>query len=283
MTHRPLPIMRPLAVAYRDWPRTLLALRMLVAGAFLILVAFAAIEEFVPQSLWGQNLTGQALDLADDAIWAMLLTPVVIAIHRFVIQGIITSDYTLPLGDPVYRKVFVWLFALKVLSGLPFDLLGAMQMLGWPLWASTLGFFVALVAAIGLSLRLTILLPALAVQAPGAMASHALADSKGRGFAAVCDLFSRATAMGRRQYRRHRAARAPHRGHGFAADDDRFSVRRPSSDDRADPFSGHHQPRFSVARRRSQSPAKTCTGTPDQALSPGLKAGIAVVSRYFHK
>lgn len=180
MTHRPLPIMRPLAVAYRDWLRTLLALRMLVAGAFLILVAFAAIAEFVPQSLWGQNLTGQALDLADDAIWAMLLTPVVIAIHRFVIQGIVTSDYTLPLGDPVYRKVFVWLFALKVLSGLPFDLLGAMQMLGWPLWASTLGLFVALVAAIGLSLRLTILLPALAVQAPGATASHALADSKGQ-------------------------------------------------------------------------------------------------------
>ena len=127
--------MRPLAVAYRDWPRTLLALRMLVAGAFLILVAFAAIAEFVPEGLRARNLTGQALDLADDAIWAMLLTPVVIAIHHFVIQGIVTSDYTLPLGDPVYRKVFVWLFALKVLSGLPFDLLGAMQMLGWPLWA----------------------------------------------------------------------------------------------------------------------------------------------------
>ncbi len=180
VTHRPLPIMRLLAVAYRDWPRALLALRMLAASAFLILVALAAIEEFVPQSLWGQNLTGQALDLADDAIWAMLLTPIVIAIHRFVIQAVITSHYTLPLGDPVYRKVFVWLFALKVLSGLPFDLLGAMQMLGWPLWASTLGFLVALVAAIGLSLRLTILLPALAVQAPGAMASRALTDSKGR-------------------------------------------------------------------------------------------------------
>lgn len=180
MTHRQLPIIRTLAVAYRDWRRVLLALRMLVAGAFLILVTLDTVAEFVPQSLWGQNLTGQALDLADDAIWAMLLTPIVIAVHRFVIQDVVTPGFTLPLGNPVYQKVAVWLFALKVLSGLPFDLLGMMQMLGWPLWASTLGFVVALVAAIGLSLRLAILPPALAVQAPGATALHALADSKGQ-------------------------------------------------------------------------------------------------------
>jgi hypothetical protein len=180
VTHRSLPILHTLTVAYCDWRRALLALRMLVAGAFVILVALAAVAEFVPQRLWGQNLTGQALDFADDAIWAMLLTPIVIAFHRFVIQDVVTPGYTLPLGDPVYQKVVVWLFALKLLSGLPFDLLGVMQMLGWPLWASTLGLVVALAATTGLSLRLTILLPALAVQASGATALHALADSKGQ-------------------------------------------------------------------------------------------------------
>ncbi len=181
MTHRPLPILRTLAAAYRDWWRALYVLRTLTVSAILIIVAFAAVEEFVPQRLWDQNLIGHALDLADDAIWALLLTPIVIAVHRFVIQDVVTPGYTLPLRDPVYQRFFVWLFALKVLSGLPFDLLGAMQTLEWPLWASTLGLVVALVAAIGLSLRLTILLPALAVQAPGATVSHALADSKGQG------------------------------------------------------------------------------------------------------
>jgi hypothetical protein len=175
-----LPVMHTLAASYRDWWRTLLALRMLALSAFLILAALSAVAEFVPDSLWGQNLTGQALDLADDAIWALLLTPVVIAVHRFAIQGVVTSAYALPLGDPVYRKFFVWLFALKVLSGMPFDLLGAMQALDWPLWASTLGLVVALLVAIGLSLRLTILLPALAVRAPGATAAHALVDSRGQ-------------------------------------------------------------------------------------------------------
>ena len=180
MTRRPLPIIRTLVAAYRDWWRALFALRMLAVSAFLILVALSAVAEFVPLSLWGQNLTGQALDLADDAIWAMLLTPIIVAVHRFVIQDVVTPGYTLPLHDPVYQRFFFWLFALKVLSGLPFDLLGVMQALDWPLWASTLGLVVTLIAAIGLSLRLTVLLPSLAVQAPGATAAHAFADSKGQ-------------------------------------------------------------------------------------------------------
>jgi hypothetical protein len=178
LIHRSLPVMHTLAASYRAWRRALSALRTLAVSAFFILAALSVAEEYVPDSLWGQNFTGQVLDLAADAIWALLLTPVVIAVHRFVIQDVITPGYTLPLGDPVYQRFFVWLFVLKVLSGLPFDLLGAMQALEWPLWASTLGLIIALVAAIGLSLRLTILLPALAVQAPGATASHALADSK---------------------------------------------------------------------------------------------------------
>jgi hypothetical protein len=47
------------------------------------------------------------------------------------------------------------------------------------LWASTLAFAVAMIAALTAVLRLTILLPALAVGAAGATPSHALADTKG--------------------------------------------------------------------------------------------------------
>ena len=60
------------------------------------------------------------------------------------------------------------------------QLLGALQALNWSLRASTLAFAVALVAAFAVSVRLTILLPALAVEAPGATPSHALADTKGQ-------------------------------------------------------------------------------------------------------
>jgi hypothetical protein len=69
--------------------------------------------------------------------------------------------------------------ALKVLIGLPFDLLGVLQALDWSPQASMLAVALALIVAVGVSLRLTVLFPALAVEAPGATPSHALADSKG--------------------------------------------------------------------------------------------------------
>jgi hypothetical protein len=175
-----LPILPTVAASYRDWWRMLFALHAVMTSAFLILLAIAAVAEFVPQRLWDQQLAGEALGLIQDALWVVLLAPVVIAIHRFVILGETTRAYSFPVGKPVFRSFLGWLFALKVLAGLPFDLLGLLQTLGLSLGASSLGFAVALIAAAAVSLRLTILLPALAVMAPGASAAHALADTRGQ-------------------------------------------------------------------------------------------------------
>jgi len=155
-------------------------LHAVLTSAFLILIAIAAVAEFVPQRLWDQQIAGEALSLIQDAVWVVLLAPVVIAIHRFVILGETTRAYSFPVGKPVFRSFIAWLFALKILAGLPFDLLGLLQAFGLSLGATSLVFAVALIAAAGASLRLTILLPALAVTAPGASAVHALADSKGQ-------------------------------------------------------------------------------------------------------
>jgi hypothetical protein len=177
---RRLQIMPTLVAAYRDWGRLLTAMRAIILGAFLIILAISVAAELVPQRLWEQQLSGEALGLVQDAAWAFLLTPVVIAIHRFVILGEITPAYTLHVGEPGFRIFFAWLFALKVFVALPFDLLGALETLDWSPRASALAFAVALISAIAVSLRLTILLPALAVAAPGATPSHALADTKGQ-------------------------------------------------------------------------------------------------------
>src|SRR4029077_10653451 len=96
-----------------------------------------------------------------------------------VILNEITPSYTVPISEPVFSLFFGWLFALKVLVGLPIDILGLLQTLNWSFWASTGAFAVAMIAALTVALRLTILLPALAVGAPGATLSHALADTKG--------------------------------------------------------------------------------------------------------
>jgi len=179
MRQRRLPIMPTLIAAYRDLGRLLTAMRALMLSAFLIMLAISVAAELVPQRLWDQQLVGEALGLVQNAVEAFLLTPVVIAIHRFVILDKITRNYTVPIGEPVFGVFFGWLFVLKVFVGLPMDMLGLLQTLYWSLWTSTLVFAVAMVAAVTVTLRLTILLPALAVGAPGATPLHALADTKG--------------------------------------------------------------------------------------------------------
>jgi hypothetical protein len=158
----------------------LIAMRAITLSAFLILLAISVGEEFVPRQLWEQQLSGEVVGLAQDAIWAFLLAPVVIAIHRFVILEEITRAYAVPVGASVFGVFFGWLLALKVLGGLPFDLLGLLQALDWSPRTSTFAFAVALIAAVGVCLRLTILLPAIAVEAPGATPAHALADTRGQ-------------------------------------------------------------------------------------------------------
>jgi len=179
MRQRRLSIVPTLVAAYRDLGHLLIAMRAIMLSAFLIMLATSVAGDLVPQRLSDQPLAGEVFGLAQNAVEAFLLTPVVMAIHRFVILNKITPNYTVLISEPVFGFFFGWLFALKVFVGLPIDMLGLLQTLNWSLWTSTFAFAVAMIAALTVALRLTILLPALAVGAPGATPSHALADTKG--------------------------------------------------------------------------------------------------------
>src|SRR5580692_8812053 len=102
MRQRRLPILPTLVAAYRDLGRLLTAMRAVMLSAFFIMLATSVAAEFVPQRLWDQVLAGEALDLAQNAVEAFLLTPIVIAIHRFVILDKITPNYTVQIGEPVF-------------------------------------------------------------------------------------------------------------------------------------------------------------------------------------
>jgi len=178
--HR-LPVVPTLVAVYREWWRVLAALRPLLLNACAILVAISAAESFVSMRLWDQVVLGEMMTLIREAIWALLLAPIIVAIHRFVILNEVVRAYTLPVDEPAFRVFVAWLFALSVLAGLPFDFLGLMQALGLPLSASTLGFAIVLVAAAAVLLRLTTLPPAIAVEAADVRPSRAIADTKGQG------------------------------------------------------------------------------------------------------
>ncbi len=176
--HR-LPVIPTLVAAYRDWGRIVIATRPITLSAVLILIAISVGEEFVPRWLWQRELSGFALGIVQNAIWAFLLAPFIIALHRFVILGESMPAYTLPVGEPGFRIFFGWLFALKVFITLPIDLLGALQAFNWSVRTTTIIFAVAAVIVAIVALRLSILVPACAVEAPGATPSRALADTSG--------------------------------------------------------------------------------------------------------
>jgi hypothetical protein len=174
-----LPIWRTLGAAYREWRRTLPALRPLVVNAFFIVLAIAVLDEFIPTRLAEQQLPGTAISLAEAALRAFLLTPILIAIHRFIILDEITKTYAVAFGEPAFRRFFVWLFAFEVLAGFPLDLLSLLEALNVTVAATAAVFVAALIAAVALMARLSILPPAIAVEAPGAQIAAALEDTKG--------------------------------------------------------------------------------------------------------
>jgi hypothetical protein len=156
-------------------------LRPLVINAFLIVLAMSALDEFIPAKLSEPELSGTIITLLEAALRALLLAPVVAAIHRFIILEEITKAYALPLGEAEaeFRRFFAWLFVIELLGGLSIDFLGLMQALNVSVVASTAAFVVAVIVAFVLMLRLSILPPAIAVGAPGARPAPALADTKG--------------------------------------------------------------------------------------------------------
>ena len=172
--------MPTLVAAYHAWGRLLVAMWPMILSAFLVLLAISLVVSFVPSRLSERQLTGLMLGLVQDAVWAFLLAPIVIAIHRFVILNEIAPTYIFSIGKPAFRMFVGWLFALEVFAGLPFDLLGVLQTLNWSLLGSTLAVVAALIVVVWVLLRLTMLLPAIAVEAPGATPSRAIADTKGQ-------------------------------------------------------------------------------------------------------
>jgi hypothetical protein len=176
-----LPIWRTIAATYREWWRMLPVLRPLVVNAVLIVIAISALDALVPARWSMQDPSASIITLIEAALRALLLAPVVAAIHRFIIRDNIAKAYALPLGDASFQRFFAWLLALELIGGFPLDFLGWMQAFNVSAGASTVAFAAALVAAFVLMLRLAILPPAIAVGAPGARVAQALADTRGYG------------------------------------------------------------------------------------------------------
>jgi hypothetical protein len=111
---------------------------------------------------------------------ALALTPLAIAVHRFVLLGEARDAYDFAPGDARFQKFFLFTIALEILGAVP-----SLFALPFLLVAVFLYSLVALALTIAVAIiavRTIMLFPSIAVDSAGAEWRNALADSKGHSW-----------------------------------------------------------------------------------------------------
>jgi hypothetical protein len=144
-------------------------LRFFLLGGFLVFVAVGRMQSGVAAD---NALLREALD----ALQTILFLPVEIAIYRLLILREATASITWANSPPRMWRMVGWTMALWVLMTLPSYL---MKLTSFEA-VNVIATIAVGVVAIVLLVRLAILLPAIAVDAPGASPGNVLADTNGR-------------------------------------------------------------------------------------------------------
>jgi len=104
-----------------------------------------------------------------------------IAIYRFIILDE-AAAYVLDPRRPEFTPLFGWNLVMSTITPLAFLLLEILRAIGVSAIPAVALSLIAYIAMLVASMRLIILFPAIAVDAPGANAPHALADTTGHAF-----------------------------------------------------------------------------------------------------
>ncbi|MGA2795776.1 MAG: hypothetical protein ABSE69_20135 [Roseiarcus sp.] len=119
---------------------------------------------------------------------ALALTPLAIAVHRFVLLDEIHDSYDFAPGDPRFQKFFVFTIALELLGAIPQVI--AYLFAAVSTFLSSIVLLVLAVVTTIVAVRTVILFPSIAVDATGAEWRNAMADTKGQSwsvfFVLVC-------------------------------------------------------------------------------------------------
>jgi hypothetical protein len=168
--------------AWRDTGAVLRSLRPVLLTAFLIASGLGLVNQFVvlPDLDVASPETGAALaGFIEAGVQAFLLTPYMIAVHRFIILGEVTPRYRLAPRAPRFQLFLLWSLALSLGYWIPVFALAALpHVMPYVLLAGGALLVIAVVAIV-VSFRLMILFPAVAVDAPGATWDNAIADTRG--------------------------------------------------------------------------------------------------------
>jgi hypothetical protein len=176
-----LPIWRLVTLSYVDVRRALRAMPMLFGCAVVIALAVQVATQLLPQRLESGPFLGTLSGIIADAVQYFCLTPIMIAIHRFIIRGDVTRSYTVDLADEAFLPFFIWTMVLTTLWALAAGT-GELLLVKKGAEHASIGLAVMIVAyavLVWFGLRLIVLFPAIAVRAKTTAPGDAFADTKG--------------------------------------------------------------------------------------------------------
>jgi len=124
----------------------------------------------------GATLSGQLIRLVMRIAFGLVLAPYIIAAHRFIILGEVTTRYDLAPGDPRFQRFFGWTVVLALISAIPAVVPSILSLPGVLHAVLTIGLAIGVVIVI---LRLFIILPAVAVDSDRVTWQNAMADTAG--------------------------------------------------------------------------------------------------------
>ncbi len=160
--------------AHRDAWAALRAMPQLALIVVGIILAHTALQVGLTHLVPRNSLFGR--DLLSIPYYA-LVTPYFIAVHRFILLGEVTRRYQVHWDDHRFQLFFGWAFTLFVLTRL-----ASLDHVLPQHWMFKFIALVATVTAAVLFTRVTIMFPAIAVDAPGADPRRAFEDTRGHGW-----------------------------------------------------------------------------------------------------
>jgi hypothetical protein len=184
-----IPVVHTVGMAYRDAWRAIRAMPRLLLVTVAIVLALNLVEQVaLPKAVRDFPATGFVSML----VMNLALMPLWISIYRLLLSSEVSTSHASDVTAHRFVRFFAWSFVLSC-TWLPATIVDFM----WPdnvaaFWA---GVGLALVAYSIAAVRLVLLFPAIAIDAPGATVSNAMADSRGHFLNILCLYAAAATTM----------------------------------------------------------------------------------------
>jgi hypothetical protein len=173
MAEKKPPVIKTAAIAWRDAFRAIEVMPVVAGIAFVLyLVMSLAISVIAnPYALVGSPWL-PIVSIGASIVQAVLLAPLAIAVHRFVLLGEETNRYPLDPKSSRYLRFVGFAILVNILWLIPNTIESLATGLG-------IVAFVLVITVVIVAVRRAILFPAIAIDAPGATWSKARLDTKG--------------------------------------------------------------------------------------------------------